>query len=144
MGMRTYEELKDMLCKELDDYADKGELSAGSLEVIHKITDTIKNIDKIVMLEDDDYSGDYMGNHGGDWEARGSYRDGSSYANRRGTHYVRGHYSRDNRNRGRDGRYSRDSAKEEMIDKLEDMMDMAENEKQRTAIKRCISSLEMV
>lgn len=39
-------------------------MSAGDLEAVHKLTDTIKNIDKIEMLEADGYS-----NNGGDWEA---------------------------------------------------------------------------
>lgn len=101
MSMKAMRELKGMLCEELDKIADKGELSAGSLETAHKLTDTIKNIDKIMMLEDDGYSErhrDGMGRysrHGGGWEARGRYDDdGASYA-RYGEHYVRGHYSRD-------------------------------------------------
>ena len=45
--MRGLHEIKEMLCKELEEYARKGELSAGSLDALHKLTDTIKNIDKI-------------------------------------------------------------------------------------------------
>ena len=46
-------ELKEKLCDELEEIANKGELGAGDLEIIHKLTDTIKNIDKIGMLEED-------------------------------------------------------------------------------------------
>jgi len=63
-------------------------MGAGDLEVIHKLTDTIKNIDKICMLEEEGgYSQD-----GGDGASYGggTYGNGSSYANR-GKHYVRGH-----------------------------------------------------
>lgn len=35
-------ELKDKLCKELDEIARKPEMGAGDLEIIHKLTDTIK------------------------------------------------------------------------------------------------------
>ena len=78
MGMKSMYELRDMLCKELDELARKGELGAGDLEIAHKLTATIKNIDKIDMMESDGYSG------GGDWEAdmRGAYGRGSSYARR--------------------------------------------------------------
>ena len=69
-------ELKEKLCKELEEIARKGELGAGDLEIVHKLTDTIKNLDKIEMLEDGGYS------QTGDWEGRGSYARGSSYANR--------------------------------------------------------------
>lgn len=148
MHMKDYEELKEMLCKELEEYANKDDMSAGDLEAIHKLTDTIKNIDKICMLEGDDgYSyGD------GDWQARGMYsnrggynENGSSYANRRGSHYVRGHYSRaDGRGmRGGRGRgYSRDDAKDYMIDQIDDMMEDTDNSKVREALERCKRTLE--
>lgn len=40
-------ELRDKLCKELEDYA-KGDLSAGSLDVVDKLAHTIKNLDRII------------------------------------------------------------------------------------------------
>lgn len=67
------EKLKEKLWEELDEIARKPELGAGDLEIAHKLTDTIKNIDKICLLEEE---------------------GGYSSANR-GKHYVRGHYSRD-------------------------------------------------
>lgn len=98
--MKALYDLKDKLQDELDEIARKPEMSAGDLETVHKLTDTIKNIDKICALEED---GGYS--EAGDWEGRGSYNRGSSYANR-GKHYVRGHYSRDGYNNR--GDYSRD------------------------------------
>lgn len=144
MHMRKYEDLKEKLCEELEEFANKPDMKAGDLETIHKLTDTIKNIDKITMLEDNEYS------EAGDWEARGGYDSGNSYA-RRGEHYVRGHYSRDGRGdysmrrgqrRGADGRYSRDSAKESLIEKMEEMIDEAGTERERETIKHCIRKLE--
>ena len=98
MGKKMYE-LRDILCEELDKIADRGELSAGELETAQKLTDTIKNIDKISMMEEDGgYSGD------GEWEAMGNYGRGSSYRNRDSM----GRYSRNNRgNYSMRGRYSR-------------------------------------
>ena len=43
-------ELKEKLCEELEEIARKPEMSAGDLEAAHKLTDTIKNIDKIEMM----------------------------------------------------------------------------------------------
>lgn len=128
MSMNTMHELKDMLCDELDEIAKKGEMSAGDLETVHKLTDTIKNIYKIVMLKDTGYSGDEDYSRDGDWTAnmRGNYGRGSSYA-RRGTHYVRGHYSRD------DGRDS-------LIDRMENLMRDADT-KDRETIQRCIDMM---
>lgn len=123
MGMKALYDLRDMLCSELDEIAHKGEMSAGDLETVHKLTDTIKNIDKISMLESDGYSrGD-----GGVWPVRGNYGRGSSYA-RRGTHYVRGHYSRD------DGR-------EAMLRRVQEMMDDADDS-DREIISRCYDALK--
>lgn len=129
------EEIKDKLCRELEQMAGR-EISPSNLEVIHKLTDSIKNIKKIEMLDGDDgYSSR------GYWDARGTYgsdgsydRDGS-YRSRRGTHYVRGHYSRD-------GGYSRDDAKNEMMEHLEEMMGMADSEKERDAIRRCMDVMK--
>ncbi len=124
----TMYKLKDMLCEELDEIGKKGEMSAGDLETVHKLTDTIKNIDKIVMLEDDGYSRDEDYSRDGDWSAnmRGNYGRGSSYA-RRGTHYVRGHYSRDDERRS-------------LADRMEDLMRDADS-KDREAIQRCIDMI---
>ena len=73
MSKKAMYDLRNMLCDELDELARKGELGAGDLEIAHKLTATIKNIDKIDMMESDGYSG------GGDWEAdmRGAYGRGS-------------------------------------------------------------------
>ena len=128
MNMKHLDALKDMLCEELEEITRKGELSAGDLDTAHKLTDTIKNIDKIQMLEDGDYSrtgeweADMRGTHGQD----GSYGRGNSYANR-GRHYVRGHYSRT------DGR-------ERMISDIEDMMQDATGA-ERDAYKRAADLL---
>lgn len=131
MGKNLYT-LRDMLCEELDEYGRerKNGLSEHDLDTVHKLTDTIKNIDKIMMLEDGDYS------RTGEWEAdmRGTYgRDngdgynrGNSYANR-GRHYVRGHYSRTDR-------------REDMINRIESMMQDATGE-DRELFKRAADVL---
>lgn len=131
MSKNLYD-LREMLCEELDEYNRdaKNGLNERVLDTVHKLTDTIKNIDKIMMLEDGDYS------RAGEWEAdmRGSfsrdagngYNRGNSYANR-GRHYVRGHYSRG------DGR-------EKMISDIENMMQDATGA-ERDAYKRAADIL---
>lgn len=130
MGMKSMYDLRDMLCKELEEITRKGELGAGDLDIVHKLTDTIKNIDKIEMLEDDGYS-QRRYSRDGDWEAdmRGTYGKGNSYA-RRGTHYVRGHYSRD-------------GARDDMKRQLQEMLDNADDESIRKAIQRCMDAVEI-
>ena len=141
--MEYMDKLRDKLCDELDEIARKGELGAGDLEIVHKLTDTIKNLDKIEILEED---GGYS--QAGDWEmeGRGSYARGSSYANR-GKHYVRGHYSRDSysmEGRGNRGGYSRHDAKEAMMNELEEAMNAAMTDRERDIIKRAMDQLEKV
>ncbi len=130
MGMKSMYDLRDMLCKELDEISRKGELGAGDLDIAHKLTDTIKNIDKIEMLEDDGYS-QRRYSRDGDWETdmRGTYGKGNSYA-RRGTHYVRGHYSRD-------------GARDDIKRQLQEMLDNADDESIRKAIQRCMDAVEI-
>lgn len=131
MSKNLYD-LREMLCEELDEYNRdaKNGLNDRVLDTVHKLTDTIKNIDKIMMLEDGDYSrageleADMRGTFGRD--AGNGYNRGNSYANR-GRHYVRGHYSRT------DGR-------ERMISDIEDMMQEATGA-ERDAYKRAADIL---
>lgn len=121
--MTDFYKLREMLCDELDEIARKGELGAGDLDILHKLTATIKNIDKIEMY---DGYGDYS--RGGDWDAsiRGTYGRGSSYTNR-GKHYVRGHYSRDEAN---------------MKARLDDMIREADDDRVKEALRRAMSMVE--
>lgn len=135
--MRGLHEIKQMLCKELEEYAKKGELSAGSLDALHKLTDTIKNIDKIEMFENTGFSRD-----GGSYD---SYDDDMAYrrgysrdaAYRRGEAYD-SYDGGDSYRRG----YSRDGGKEQMVRKMEEMLRYVDNEEQRKAVERCIHQLK--
>ena len=122
MGMKSMYDLRDMLCKELEEISRKGELGAGDLDIVHKLTDTIKNIDKIEM-----YDGGYS--RSGDWDAniRGTYGRGSSY---RGRH------------RDSMGRYSRDDAREHMRRQLQDMIRDTDDDNVREALRRCMTQME--
>lgn len=135
------DKLKDKLWEELEKLDREGKLSAGDLELAHKLSDTIKNLDKICILEDE-MEGGYS--QAGDWEATGRmsgrYDKGSSYANR-GKHYVRGHYSRSDGRRDDRGRYSGADGRSKMMEHLEMALDSAD-EKDREDIRRFIRKLE--
>lgn len=177
--MEYIEKIKKMLCKELDEYAMKSKLTASDLEMVHKLTDTVKNLDKIAMMSEEEggysearggrgrggrgrssygmggssYDDDmmYSERRGRGRNARrdsmgryssegGSYDGGSSYDDyseedsyRGGSSYERG---------GRGGRgYSRDDAKDHMMNKLGMMMDDADP-KEREALKECMRAIE--
>ena len=149
--------LKENLKEKLYDFEEKvernpkAEMSMQELQKVHLMSDIVKNIDKIEMLEGDEgYSedGQYMG------EGR-IY--GTSYARDRGRNANRdrmGRYSSDGcsydggssyaRGGMRDGRmgYSRDGAKEHLMDKAEEMLEMAHDPKERRAIEKFMRELE--
>lgn len=132
MSKNLYD-LREMLCEELDEYNRdaKNGLNERTLDTVHKLTDTIKNIDKIMMLEDGDYSrtGELEADMRGNYGRTENYNRGNSYANR-GRHYVRGHYSRG------DGR-------ERIISDMENMMQDATGA-ERDAYKRALDILSNV
>ena len=153
--MHYMHDLKDLLCAELEDYAEKGKksgkMSMGDLDSIHKLTDTVKNILKIDMLEEENgYSED--GHYMGEGRIYGtSYDDGMrrgagySYARGRGRYAKRdsmGRYSQDDGYMRRDGGYSREDGKAYMIDQLEDMMDDAEKPAEKEALRRCMDAIK--
>ena len=58
--MYALKEIREKLCRELDELAQKQEVGVGDLDILYKLTTTIKNIDKIEMYgqysRDDGYS----------------------------------------------------------------------------------------
>lgn len=155
--MHYMEDLKDLLCAELEDYAEKGKksgkMSMGDLDSIHKLTDTVKNILKIDMLEGETgYSEDgaYIGEGRIYGTSYDGYDRGASYARGRGRYAKRdsmGRYSRDDGYMRRDGRgmrggYSRDEGKAYMMEQLEDMMADAEKPAEKEALRRCMEALK--
>lgn len=126
--MKHLEDLRETLCRELNEIAEKGELSAGDLETVDKLTHTLKNLDKIMMGEGYSNAGDWyaMGNYGRDGY-RVDYRDGTSYRGRK---------------RDSMGRYSRTDAKEDITDKLRRMMDDAPDSRTREALEKALRSME--
>ena len=160
--------IKEMLMNELYEYEEKakkmpnGKLSTQELEKIHKLTDTVKNIDKIEMLEDGEgYSEDgaYMGEGRiyGTSYARGRGRNArrdrmGRYSSDDGMSYEGGSYARGGQG-GRGGNMggnrggssygmSYDGAKEHLMDKAEEMLEMTHDPKERRAIEKFMRELE--
>ena len=59
----VYNELKEMLRDELDKVVKKGELTSGSLDVIDKITHSIKSIETIMAMNGYSNKRDSMGRY---------------------------------------------------------------------------------
>lgn len=165
--MHELYELKETLCEELKEYARKGKMSAGDLEVVDKLSHSIKNLDKIIeAYEEMEYSeesyargggrggqgggrggnrGGGQSNRGGSYEGggrggqsgRGSYEGGGSYESYES--YARGR----GRNARRDsmGRYSR---AEDMVMELRELMEDAPDERTRKEFERFIQKVEQM
>lgn len=132
--MNELYELKEMLMKELKEYGSKGELSAGTLDIVDKLTHTVKNLCKIIEeYEESEYSGNYpyMSYDGRSY--RGSYRDGMSGAR-----------GRMNARRDSMGRYSseRGYSRTGLADELRGLMADAPDERTRQEIQRLADKLE--
>lgn len=166
--MRKYEELKDILCHELDEITRKGTLDKEGLDDVYKLTSAITMVESLMKRHHDEYEGDsyayrgdMRGSYGGMSNRMGYSRD---YSNRSYPPIRIGRYSMDDNwdasndyseARGRDaatGRYvsrdyrydgySRHTAKEKMTNKLEDMLDTTQDEQIRGAIMTAMNMLK--
>lgn len=140
--MHELYELKEMLMDELKEYGSKKDMSTGSLDVVDKLSHTIKNLCKIIEdMEDEQYS---MANE--DMMRAGqSYRRDSNRSYR-GNSYARGR----GRNARRDsmGRYSSEGgysqAMDDMADELRSLMEDAPDERTKQEFQRFIKKIEQM
>ena len=147
--MEYIEKIKKMLCKELDEYAMKSKLSMADIDVIHKLTDTVKNLDKIEMLEDDGGYSEARGGRGRSYMHGSSYDDDMMYSERRGRgrnarRDSMGRYSSDmddDYSERMDRRYSRDDAKDHLMSALGEAMEGA-SPNEREILKDAMRKIE--
>lgn len=136
--------IKEMLCDALDEYAKKGDLTAGSLEAVDKLTHSLKSVETILAMRewDDEDGASYAGPDGG-----GMGNGGGGISGRRGRSRATGRFiSRDGGYSGRRG-YSRggmsyDGARDELVEHVEELMEMAKDEPTRQMIERFKRDLE--
>lgn len=129
--MEAYYDLKKTLCKELEKVAEKKEMSAGDLDVIDKLTHSIKSLLTIMAMEEGGYS-----NEGGNSGARGRsgmgrYNDGG-YS---GRSYEDGYSGR---RYNESGRRSRDSY---LMGEIERLMNEASMPEEREVLQSAVNRL---
>lgn len=146
--LNTLYELCDMVYHDIDSANEKikmsgGELSQGDVEYLQKLTSTMKNIKMtIAMIEDEEegYSGRYyydgmsMERGGGRSNARGG-GGGGGRSNARGG-------GRSNARGGSYGRYTRDDAREDFIEEVEELMEKAPDEQTRRKFERFLAEMK--
>ncbi len=153
--MHEFYELKEMLMDEVKELTKKGELTAGSLDTVDKLLNSIKNACKIIMYDEYQDEGEYsseggMSNRGGYSNARGrgsnARRDSMGrYSREGGNSYARGGRGGSRGGRGgysREGGYSYADDNEDKIEVLREAMQDAESEQERMIIKKMIRRME--
>ena len=144
--MHELYKLKEMLCKELEEYGSKGDLSAGSLEIVDKLAHALKNLDKIIETKEEESDEEYSGamyRRGGSYRYDDGMMTGGSY---RGGSYARGRGS--NARRDSMGRYSSrggysraEGDMHEIVEELRSMMDSLPEEK-RHEVERFVEKVD--
>jgi len=131
---RVYEDIKNMLCKELEGIGRKGELTSNNLDVMYKSLDIIKDIYAVDGMKNYGYSNDYS----------------NDYSER----YMHPMYSTsnmensyDNRGRGRYaerdsmGRYSSEGYSRASADDLRGLMSRTQNEQDREILRKALDNM---
>lgn len=127
--MEILEKSYDRACCEIEDILSHQKIDKQDVEIWGDLVDIIKDIEMVYDYQDkvDGYSqmngGSYM---------RG--RSGRMPMYNRGNSYSRG--------RSMNNGYSRDESKDMMLDHLQEVMDMAVDEKDRKAIERLMSQMQ--
>jgi len=140
--MQEFNEVKDMVYDEIDKIVYQGKLNKETLCILGELVDILKDIGTVEMFEEgisvpeDEYSlasGSYNRNNGY------SYRNGRMYGYDGGYRNGRDYGSKYSR-RGRGG-YSMEDAHDHMMSQLHSIMNEAQNDEDRQAVKKLIEQM---
>lgn len=127
-----YEDLKDMVEDEIEKITKKGELDETSLMHLDRLVDIVKDTCEIEMSAEQGYSQRHAPYYPYSMDGGNSYQRRDSM----------GRYSRNNSYRGNgnsyNGNYSRNG---DIVDRLESMMNEAQTEREREAIRRAMEQI---
>ena len=168
MEKKTMESLRAMLCKEIEDIAQKGNLTHESLDILKDLIETEKNIGKIEHYDNEKEMMEGLVPYDAGYSQRKYFIDADYQPGMNS--YARGGMGRNSY--GMDGRvvydvdtgnsytyydpmrlpmysiarggnygYARTSSKEEMVTELKEMMNNASDEKVRAALQEAITKM---
>lgn len=137
MGYRLYEEAKDKFCEALAEIVEgKQRFNADDLRLAKEAISGLYKATILMEMENGDYSyADGMSYAKRDSRGRYSRDSGNSYGRYMGTRG--GNYSRDY-----SYRYSRDEAKKDMAAEINELMQYAENETERSVLRQAAEMLK--
>ena len=168
MGLsKHYDELKQLLEEQICKILKKGDITPQELDSLYKASAIMLDMETEKAMKESEEGGysqrmSYMNGQSNHYpwfmyQDRGMSNRGNSYSMNMNTYdnaydgAYDGAYdaSQENNYSGRRGRsartgryVSRDSGKERMIEKLEDMMEEAATDKERRALQQCVDKLE--
>ena len=134
-------DFEKLVMKELETFSSKEELTPADVTEIQRLgeaVDIVKDLYTIEAMKNSEY-GSYSGMDGYYMDDGYPMMRGNSY---RGGQPMYNRYDRGSSYRGGRMGYMRDGAKDAMVRKLEDMIDMATNDKERNALVQCLEKLE--
>lgn len=135
--MKVYDQIKDMLCDELEDVVKQKTLTPSNLELIDTAIDVLKDI-KTIEAMDTEYPDGYSQGYYGRMPIY-MYDDGmgNSYARERGSNTQR-----DSRGRYMSEGYSRnDGYSGDTKEELHRLMSAAKNDREREAIRTALDGM---
>ena len=137
MSYRLYEEAKEKFCEALAEIVEgKQRFNADDLRLAKEAISGLYKATILMEMENGDYSyADGMSNAKRDSRGRYSRDSGNSYGRHMGTRG--GDYSRDY-----SYRYSRDEAKKDMAAEINELMQYAENETERSVLRQAAEMLK--
>lgn len=125
--MESLNKIKEWVCEGLDMVVRENHLDKSNLDVVDKLTHTLKSIETIQAMQQGGYSNGYSGRRysmDGEWNMN-SYTGGSN-SNNGGGSYGYGRYSRSDN---------------PLADQLRGMLEQANSERDRRAIQDCITKM---
>ena len=138
--IKELREMKDTIAQEIEEANQRirqsgGDLNAGDVEIIDKLTHSMKSVATTIAMLEAEEDGRYSNGWG---PVYGDYRETPGRERRTG---YSGNYGGYSRNDGRyyRGRYSRDDG---MMDHLRAMMDEAPDENTRMEIKKLMDKMD--
>ena len=137
MSYRLYEEAKEKFCDALAEIVEgKQRFNADDLRLAKEAISGLYKATILMEMENGDYSyADGMSTAKRDSRGRYSRDSGNSYGRHKGTRG--GDYSRDY-----SYRYSRDEAKKDMAAEINELMQYAENETERSVLRQAAEMLK--
>lgn len=140
--LKYMDEGKSTLEREIDKILKTGDISVNTLEKLHTMTDTYKNMLKICLLSEESGESYDTGSSYRRGRGRNAKRDSMGrYSNEEGYSADGNSYRDDDVAYARGGRMSYDSGKDAMMTKIGEMMEDA-SPKEREALKECMRAIE--